>query len=89
MTHFIDPSLSEEDRQTQFDALNEHDPEAERLKAITDDKPLEGHEVNYQVTNFGSSQSYGQVGALEGNNLAYQTTLIKSLVWPGVSIVAK
>jgi hypothetical protein len=38
VTHFVNPLLSEDERQAQYDSLNEQDPEIERLKLISDDK---------------------------------------------------
>lgn len=54
VTHFVNPSLNEEERQAAIDALNEADAEIERLKPINEDKPAEGLDANYVVKFFGS-----------------------------------
>lgn len=70
VTHFVDHP-NEEERQQQLDTLNESDPVDPRLKALAEEKPMEGYENNWNVKSLGDNQVFNLVGAEEGNTNSY------------------
>lgn len=62
--YFVDPSLSEEQREALNTENSEKDPLIERLKAISEDKPLEklGFTTNWGLQLAGETQVINLVG---------------------------
>jgi len=88
-SHYIDPALSEEQKETLTAELAEKDPVIERLKGISEDKPCEslGFTANWSVVVAGESIPVSQIGKLEGTTLLYGVTCLRNLVWPGAVTV--
>ncbi|KAM3145625.1 hypothetical protein pb186bvf_002399 [Paramecium bursaria] len=83
ITHYFDASVNEEQR----GIIQEQDPENERLKAITEDRPLEPiYQSNWLVKVIGDGQVYGPKD--EGKNNIYGVALLKNYTWPGAITVA-
>ena len=83
--HYIDPSLSEEQKETATAELAEKDPVIERLKGIAEDKPYEafGFTANWSSAIAGETVPVSQIGKQEGTTLIYGVACLKNLVWPG------
>ena len=65
-SHFIDPTLSEEQKEALTAELAEKDPVVERLRGVADDKPSEslGFTSNWMNAICGESVPVSQVGKL-------------------------
>lgn len=91
-THYVDPSLGEEERETLLAELEEKEAIVERLRSITEDKPYEynGYSApnNWTAKLCGETIPVSQVGRLEGQSLIYGTALLTNLSWPGSATVA-
>ena len=55
----------------------------ERLKAIGEDKVVEGGEMAWNVRLVGSGQLFNNVGKEEGTASCYATVVLKNANWPG------
>ena len=86
---YIDPSLSEEQKEALTAELAEKDPPVERLKGVSEDKPFEamGFTANWTCAIAGESVPVSQVGKLEGQNLIYGVAVLRNTVWPGAMTV--
>lgn len=82
-SHFIDPSLSEDDMMALTDKLNNEDAEVERLRPITEDKPPENSPL--AVDNIWTLKVVGdsQVFVKEESNLVYGVVVLRNVYWPG------
>lgn len=82
-THFIDPSLGEEQIAALQDKLNAEDAEVERLKGIAEDKVPET--MNLGVENIWLQKLEGdsQVFTKDEGNLVYGVTVLRNIYWPG------
>jgi hypothetical protein len=88
-SYFVDPRLSEEQREALNAELAEKDPIVDRFKGIGEDKPYEalGFTANWSSAISGETVPVSQVGKLEGTTLVYGVAVLRNLVWPGAVTV--
>lgn len=56
ITHWADPALNEDDKATKLAELGDLDPEIDRLRGITEDRPFEPfYETNWLVKTVGDA----------------------------------
>lgn len=88
-SHFIDPKLSEEQKEALTAELAEKDPLLERLKGVAEDKPYEalGFTTNWSASISGETVPVNQIGKQEGTSVVYGVAVLRNLVWPGAVTV--
>ena len=87
-SHFLPPTMKEEEKEEYIAKMQEVDAGAERFRALNEDTPVIGEGetgVSWLVRVCGDTQQY-KVG--EGTKI-YAVVMIKSLRWPGSVTVAK
>lgn len=84
-SHYIPPTVKEDEKEEFVAKQTEADPGAERFRALTEDTPVTGLETSWLVRVCGDTQQY-RVG--EGTKV-YATVVVKSLRWPGSFTVSK
>ena len=84
-SYYIDPKLSEEQKEALNAELGEKDPMVERLKGITEDKPNEalGYPSAWLNQIYGETVPINLVGRQEGQSAIYGVAALKNLSWPG------
>ena len=66
----------------------ENDKSVDRLRAITEDDPLQGEEKSWNVAVVGDTQVYAAKAPQEGS-VNYAVTVVRNLRWPGNCTVFK
>lgn len=90
-SHFVPPTLKEEEKEEYTAKMGELDAGAERFRGIGEDEPVykeggeDGKNLSWLLRVAGDTQAYR---AGEGTK-TYSTVTIKSLRWPGAVTVCK
>ncbi|OMJ95406.1 hypothetical protein SteCoe_1167 [Stentor coeruleus] len=66
----------------------ENDKSVDRLRAISEDDPLQGEEKSWVISSIGDTQVYAAKPPQEGS-VTYAVTLVRNLRWPGNYTVYK
>ena len=88
-SHFVDPSISEDQIEALTAQLAEKDPECERLRSITEDKLPEALTASLGIENIWTLKTEGdiQIFSKEESQLVYGVTVLKNIYWPGWVVV--
>jgi hypothetical protein len=88
-SYYVDPRLTEEQKEALNAELAEKDPLVDRLKGVSEDKAYEalGFTANWSAGISGETVPVNQVGKLEGSSLVYGVAVLRNLVWPGAVTV--
>lgn len=89
-SYYVDPALTEEQKEEQLAKFGQNDPKIERLKAVNEDKGLGkfGLQGCWVAKTYGNSQVFNNVGKDEGMTSCYGVVALRNPHWPGWYTVA-